>query len=270
MLYVIGKLTVVSFITILFRATVSTATISTDGPVSPVQLYLDLVTGARVVVTVPLEPMQEVNFPVRASGFQGTDTFDTPADISRAVLIRGPEEADALLCQFFGWRFVDKEEEEKKGGGGQDEEGGGEEGEEEDIGREDDNGEYEDGEYEDGEYENGEYENEEYDDEEHDEEYGDEEYEDGNNENEESEGGKYDDGDEGWEDGDEGENQGVRIGAETTVNREITNRRPEQELREIAVSEHFQIGMPVFNLEGVTKVVCTAYFVEKQPPMQWD
>lgn len=102
----IGLLT----ICIVNRATAITG--PSNGAVPPVELYADSHTDSFMGIVIPLEPMPQVEFAVRASGFHGYRTFSTPVDIQWAVFSGGPDEADVILCQFFALPAGGEREEE--------------------------------------------------------------------------------------------------------------------------------------------------------------
>ena len=95
----------------IFRRAAATA-VSTSGTVPPIELYADSPTDSFMRIVIPLESMRKVEFAVRASGFDGNHTFNTPVDIQWAVFAGGPDDADAILCQFFALSAVGEREDE--------------------------------------------------------------------------------------------------------------------------------------------------------------
>ena len=92
------------------RATAAVASPSENTP--PIELYADTHTDSFMRIVIPLEPMEKVEFAVRASGFHGYHTFNNPVDLQWAVFTGGPDEADAMLCQFFALPASGDREEE--------------------------------------------------------------------------------------------------------------------------------------------------------------
>ena len=184
------------------------STVAAEIPVPPIELYLDSYTGSDLDVIVMLEPMQEVEFPVRAAGFHGNYTFDTPVDIRMAVFTGGPYEADTTFCRFFGLRFVEEDEDEEE--------------EPEELEK---LGELEE---------------------------------------------EMDEGDDEEEEEEKEEEERKRFRSEVWTKQTTTDSPPERRLKEVVVSEPFQREELIVDIEGVTRVYCVAYVVEREAQTNWD